>query len=142
MSGLGWRRSLRHWTSRGLTADPLSEEQRLRDRVEELEGILGVGKSDVMAYRRVLRITPDQAKILGMLAKRTETVTKTSIFTVLYGARPDCDQPGDVRIIDVEVCKLRKSLRLKGICLRTDWGAGYSMSQADKAKLRSLMEGA
>lgn len=116
----------------------MSEIQRLRDRIEELEGILGVGKDDVTAYRQLLGISPDQAKVLGLLMKRTVTVTRASISTVLYGARPDCDIPAD-KIIDVLVCKLRKAIAASGASIRTDWGNGYSMTAADKTALRDYM---
>lgn len=113
----------------------VDEIERLRDRVEELEALLGVGWDDIASYRNALRLTVDQAKILGLLAKRNVTVTRDAIYTVLYGARPDCDQP-DMKIIDVHVCKLRKPLRRVGVEIQSDWGMGYYLLAADKRKLR------
>jgi DNA-binding response OmpR family regulator len=117
----------------------MSEVQRLRDRIEELESVLGVGHEDVTAYKRALKLTTEQAKVLGLIAKRG-TVTRESIFTVLYGARPDCDQPADVRIVDVIVCHVRKRLHdAVGVELETVWGVGFRMSSAGKSALRAFV---
>lgn len=113
--------------------------ERLRDRIEELETVLGIGRDDVEVYRRAFGLTRDQAKILGLIAKRNVTVTRAAIHTVLYGTRPDCDQPEDLKIIDVHVCKLRKPLRDAGVEIKSDWGTGYYMMQADKAKMRAFL---
>lgn len=116
----------------------MTELERLRDRVEELEGVLGVRREDIAVYRAALGITREEAKILGLVAKRNVTVTRGSIYTVLYGTRPDCDQP-EVKIIDVLVCRMRKPLRAIGSDIRSEWGTGYYMTQADKAALRAFL---
>ena len=118
----------------------MSEIERLRDRIEELEQVLGVGSDDVARYRNALGITIEQAKILGLLMRRAGTVTRASIFTVLFGARPDCDQPTDDKVIDVHVCKLRKPLRRLGVEIRPDWGFGYFITRNEKAALRAYLE--
>ena len=116
----------------------MTELERLQNRIEELESVLGVGKDEVTIYRRAFGLTRDQARILGLLFKRNATVTRGSIYTVLYGSRPDCDQPED-KIIDVQICKMRKQLRAVGVEIKVDWGFGYRMPQADKQKLRAYL---
>jgi hypothetical protein len=113
-------------------------EQRLQDRVEELEGLLGVGNDEVSKLLAVLDATPQQCEIVGFMLKRA-VATRQALFTVLFGARPDCDQP-EIKIIDVQVVKVRDALEKVGLRLITEWGAGgWRLCSADKAKLRTLM---
>ena len=37
----------------------------------------------------------------------------------------DKDEPGEEKIIDVLVCKIRKKLKPYGIDIKTHWGRGY-----------------
>lgn len=111
--------------------------QRLRDRVEELERFLGVDRTLTNRLRSAFGIGPDPARILGMILQRN-IVTHEAMYIVVYGARPDCDQPA-TKILDVQVCKTRKALSGHGIKIKTHWGEGWSMSLADKAKVRARL---
>jgi DNA-binding response OmpR family regulator len=114
-----------------------------RDRIEDLERILGL-KVEVHSS---LRLAPDERKIFGVLLAR-QIMTKEALFIVLYGARPDCDQPTDIKIVDVQVCKLRAALKrhcikhgLPVVEISTQWGTGYFMTQQNKARARALLAG-
>lgn len=51
------------------------------------------------------------AVIADMLAARMgQWVKRQALFQRLYGGRPECDQPEDVKNIDVRLCLLRKCL--------------------------------
>ena len=115
-----------------------SLEQRLQDRVQELEGLLGVGDDDVSRLLAVLDATPQQCEIVGFMLKRA-VATRQALHTVLFGARPECDQP-EIKIVDVQMVKARAALRKVGIDVRNEHGSGaWHLSAADKAKLRKLM---
>jgi hypothetical protein len=117
-----------------------SLEQRLQDRVQELKALLGVGNDDVSRLLTVLDATPQQCEMVGFMLRRA-VATRTALHTVLFGARPDCDQP-EIKLIDVQMVKVRAALRTLGIEVRTEWGSGgWAISNADKAKLRRLMSG-
>lgn len=114
-----------------------TELQRLRDRIEELEQVLGIDRSMVNRIRGALQVTRDQAKMLAMLIGRN-VVTREAMYAVIYGARPVCDQP-DVNMIDMQLSKLRRSLAPHGVAVRTLWGEGWQISIDDKAKVRRVI---
>jgi DNA-binding response OmpR family regulator len=118
----------------------MTELERLRYRVEELEQILGVGPDDVALIKRALPVRKSEAGVLSMLAKRNVTLSKDAIVTAMFGGRPECDQP-DARIVDVYISRLRTALRESGtgIEISTDWGRGYYMTVASKRALTALI---
>lgn len=117
----------------------MSELERLRNRVDELERVIGVDRSLASRLRAAFGLDPNEASTLGMLLNRN-FVTSGALFTVLFAARPDCDWPAP-RVTDVYICKLRKKLKPRGITIKTHWGEGWSISVADKGKTRAaLME--
>ncbi|WP_338688931.1 hypothetical protein V5279_25105 [Bradyrhizobium sp. 26S5] len=115
-------------------------EQQLQDRVQELEALLGVGNDDVSRLLTVLDATPQQCEMVGFMLKRA-VAGREAMFTVLFGARPECDKP-EMKLIDVQMVKVRAALEKVGIVVSTEWGAGgWSLTRSDKAKLRAMMEG-
>ncbi|UGA46651.1 hypothetical protein HU230_0011665 [Bradyrhizobium quebecense] len=117
-----------------------STEQQLQDRVQELEALLGVGNDDVSRLLTVLDATPQQCEMVGFMLKRA-VAGREAMFTVLFGARPECDKP-EMKLIDVQMVKVRAALEKVGIVVHTEWGAGgWSLARADKARLRAMMEG-
>lgn len=118
----------------------MSELQRLRDRVEELESLLGLERDLAMRIRHAWRMASEESRIMSIVLKRA-FATRETLYTILYGARPDCDQP-EMKIVDVQVCKARKSLRNNGVAakVRTKWGDGYFMTREDKAALMAALE--
>jgi hypothetical protein len=78
--------------------------------------------------------------MVGFMLRRA-VATRTALHTVLFGARPECDQP-EMKLIDVQMVKVRAALKKLGIDVRTEWGSGgWALASADKAKLRRLMMG-
>jgi hypothetical protein len=88
------------------------EADALRNRVEELQSLLGVGNDDVSQLLAVLDATPQQCEMIGFMLRRS-VATRTALHTVLFGARPDCDQP-EIKLIDVQMVKVRKALEKGG----------------------------
>lgn len=117
----------------------MSELQRLRDRVEELEDLAGMGDDDVSLLRQATGLTLAQCKILGVIRKRRRIAPRQMIHGYVYGGRPECDQP-DIKIIDVLISQARKKLRPLGIEIETGWGTGYQMTEPNRTALTALME--
>ena len=118
----------------------MTETEQLRNRIQELEALLGVGNDDVSRLLTVLDATRQQAEIIGFILRRA-VATREAIYTVLFGCRPDCDQP-DIKLIEVQIVKIKAALGKIGIKIVTEWGTGgWSIKAADKAKLRALMNG-
>lgn len=116
-----------------------SEVQALKDRIEQLEEVLGIDRSTTGRIREALGIDPIHAVIVGVLLSR-KFVTRDGLYTVLYGARPEAEWPEEGQL-DVLMCRLRPRLEAKGLTVETKYGEGWSMSKADKAKLNAMLNG-
>jgi len=119
----------------------MSELQQLRDRVEELEYVIGLRLPNPhdLAMRRLLRGTrqvPRSAEILGMLLKR-ELVTRDGFSAVLTRRN---DDPISDKLLDIYICYIRRVIAEHGIEIETVWGAGYRMTAPNKRKLRALLD--
>ena len=117
----------------------MSELQRLRDRVLELEDALGLTAE--IPYPLVPQhtgMTKSLAKLFCLLIHRP-FVSRDAAYTVLFGGRPECDQPAG-KIIEPMVCNLRKTLRRYDISIETRWGMGYYMTDENKRKVHGLKE--
>ncbi|UGY23770.1 helix-turn-helix domain-containing protein [Bradyrhizobium septentrionale] len=116
----------------------MTELEALRDRVAQLEAILGVDEPFLVQLRLAFGLTgATQPKILGMLLNRS-FVTHDALYAMLYGHRPDCDLPCD-KTVDVHLSKLRKTLKGHGITFRTVVDGGYAMDTANKIKVRAKL---
>ena len=70
----------------------------------------------------------------GFMLRRS-VETRTALHTVLFGG-PDCDQP-EIKLIDVQMVRVRIALKKVGVEVRTEWGSGgWAIPVADKARLR------
>lgn len=113
------------------------ENQTLRDRVEELEALLGVTPFVPASWRRVGGM-PLHWRLLVFLLKRG-TATREEMVVALYGHRY-VDRRPESKTIDVHVCKLRRVLRHEGIEITTNWGQGFSLSPQMRVKAQALVE--
>jgi two-component system cell cycle response regulator CtrA len=103
------------------------ENETLRERVRQLELALYAGAQVPVDWG----LTLQESIVVGALL-RTEMATKERLMTALYGGR--IDDGGEIKIIDVFVCKARKKLRAFGVEIETVWGQGYRMSAAARAE--------
>lgn len=134
--------------SRALRPETCSEDLRAvilsqRDRIEELERILGL-KAE---FPWLVRLTGDQRRILGVLIARSGIVSQESLHVCLYGGKPDCDQP-EIKIIDVQVCKMRATLKayaarlgVAPVEIGTEWGRGFYLTLENRVRARDLIRG-
>ena len=109
----------------------VSETGRLRDRVEELERLIGLR----LVPPRLWGLTRREADVLGILLRR-QVMTYAQLFEAIWGGDSDCD----AKIVEVVVCKLRAKLRPHGIAIRTDHGVGYFVPSESKAAARAQIE--
>jgi DNA-binding winged helix-turn-helix (wHTH) protein len=106
----------------------LSETARLRDRVEELERLLGMRQ----ILPRLWGLTGREADVLGILLRR-QVMTHAQLFEAIWGG----DSDRSVKIVEVVVCKLRAKLRPHGVAIRTEHGVGYFIPPESKATARA-----
>lgn len=110
-----------------------AENERLRDRVEELEALFGQRWLPPMAFA----LTGSEARLFGRFL-RGGLCTKDHLMTVCYrdGRMLDGEEP-EMKIIDVFVCKLRRKIKRWGLEIGTVWGQGYQMSPEMITKFES-----
>jgi hypothetical protein len=110
--------------------------QTLAARVAELEAALKE-KPKVP----VSELTPFEAELLSILLKR-DAVSLQALWTIMYAARPESDQPLP-KTLTVLLCRLRAKLSRKGVDLRKNVSRKgcepiYSIAPEGKAHLRSV----
>lgn len=117
------------------SASLTEEVQRLRDRVEELEELLGIRLPVPNKLIKGMR----GWQLLGLLRKSSGVVSRDYAFVAIYGGWPECDQPS-VRIIDQIVCRANQDLRRHGIAIQTDRGRGYYLDHQSRARLDEIID--
>src|SRR5262249_44392450 len=108
-----------------------AETARLRDRVDELERLLGMRP----VLPRIWGLTPREADVFGILLKR-QVMSHTQLFEAIWGG----DSDRETKIVEVMICKLRAKLRPYGIAIRTEHGVGYFIPPDSKAAARALID--
>jgi hypothetical protein len=110
--------------------DPRDAEiERLRDRVEQLEEILGM--RDIAPFPGM---TPQSARFLGMLLKR-EFLSWEGANLML--APESTSSKGNYA--KVYVWKLRKWLGPERSLIQTRWGTGVFIAAKDKQRVREII---
>lgn len=109
-------------------------EQRLRAaerRVAELERLIG------LTYHSPpqLRLTPYTGRLLGLLVVN-DALTVEQLHVALYDERKVT--PATLYNVHCFVKKLRRRLSPHGIAIGHTTGCGFWLSDADKARIRSM----
>ena len=114
-----------------------SELVRARERIEELERLLGMRmpkpRSEVFNGLSGLGW-----KLLGLLVKQP-LVTREYAFIALYGDRSDEEQPTSLRIIDTNVTRLNKAISPHAR-IKSEPGTGYLIDKTGRESLKALIE--
>ena len=109
-----------------------AENDMLRDRVEQLEKEIGLAAEVPL----VAGLTKNESIIFGVLLNNLSP-RKSTFMTALFSDR--IDDPPDIKIIDVWICKMRHKLKPFGIEIKTVWGCGYAIPEASKTIARELI---
>lgn len=112
-----------------------SENDRLRNRVEELESLIGM--DDVERLMDNAGLSKTRAKIAAMLLKRG-TVKWEIMLAAIY---PDIERRPSVNTLHVHVAHLRRIFAADQIEIMTRWGWGVEMPPASREILRKKMAG-
>lgn len=79
----------------------------------------------VVANGAVARLTEAEFNLFLLLwQRRPRMVSREALMSEAYWLRNDQDEP-EIKIIDVQICKVRKKLATTGIEIDTVWGRGY-----------------
>ncbi len=102
------------------------EVQTLRDRIEELESLIGITQK-----LPELGLSRTEMKILGVIVSR-KIASQETIHGAVYGGASE----RQVKTIDVHVCNIRRKLAPMGYEIKTSWGNGLYMEEAARASLK------
>lgn len=112
-----------------------AENERLRDRIAQLEDAMGLDFVAPLEWR----LTRAETALFGVLLAR-EFATKEALLAGV--ARDPTGDAPEIKIVDVFVCKARRKLRPFGIEIETIWGRGYRLTPESKAAARAQLAGA
>lgn len=108
------------------------ENDDLRNRIRVLEEIAGTSLEVPFEYG----LTRKEAIILGVMLKN-DLARKEALMEALY---PHDQDAGDVKILDVWVCHMRRKLKPWGIEIVTVYADGWRLPPASKHIVRSMLE--
>lgn len=111
------------------------EIQALKDRVKELEWLLGLHRQWPRLPMKGIRV--NGWNLMGLLL-RWPLVTHDMAYRALYGGRPESDQP-NIHIITTNIHRLRRALEPYGITIRGEYGSGYYLDAENRKKLAGLV---
>jgi DNA-binding response OmpR family regulator len=114
----------------------LRENKRLREERDLLKEQVAFLTSALMGDDPLpldWNLTESEERIMRVILAR-EYASKDAIMAALYW---DKDEPGEEKIIDVMVCKIRKKLKPHGIDIKTHWGRGHYLPPEVRARYRS-----
>lgn len=117
----------------------IAHAQALQDRIEELEIVIGLLPTHALQFK-FCHFTPTEERYLGLIYKQQYVCTKEMIYRAVYGGIPESDQPQNLKIIDVVVCKIRHKLKHFNISIHTMWGRGYYFDETNREGLRQLIQ--
>jgi two-component system, cell cycle response regulator CtrA len=109
----------------------------LRERIKQLEEMIGL-RSELIDR---LPIRGQAKVILSILHKaKGSTCSQKFIYDAIFGGRMiDVDLP-DPKIVDVQICRLRKSLTPRGIEIGTARGCGWYLDEENRAKIDAWLQ--
>ena len=104
-----------------------------RERIADVEQLLAIDDPKPLIVK-VSRTEP----ILMELLVRCNMLTREVAWGVLYGHRPDGDQP-QYRVISTIIHHLRNRLLPHGVEITTEYGTGWYLKDKDREKLEHLL---
>lgn len=110
------------------------ECEKLRERIAELEDLLGMAPPPVYPFRWIGDVP---MRLLGLIIRRG-AVTREFAFRAIYGGLPESDQPKDDHVIDAHVCRLNKHLRPLGAEIESRYGQ-YLVGEKTKSIVENLL---
>ena len=123
----------------GVVADVVVTEcvecSQLRDRIEELERLVGLRDETPVDLPGV---GPVAKRFLGLLLTG-RLVTREHALAALYGHLAEREQPSDARVVDAHKCRINAALREHGIAVKCSRGQGYYLDADGRRRLEDLL---
>jgi DNA-binding response OmpR family regulator len=96
----------------------------LEAQSEQLEAVLRIDPDNLPT--RGPRLTPSRARMLALLVTRAPNVVPRE--ALLAARASGCDPLADPKLVDVQICHLRRALAAAGLprsAIAAGWGEGY-----------------
>jgi|SRR5215831_16853269 len=104
-----------------------------RERLADIERVLQIDDPKPL----VIKVTRTERVLMELLLKRN-MLTREIAWQLLYGHRPDADQP-QYRVIATTMHHLRHRLAKHGIKITTEFGTGWYLKVEDRERLKKLL---
>lgn len=115
------------------------EDEEQTKATEQLEYVTGQDDGAVLALVEGYKLTWREARLFLILQRSAgNVVSKETIIRRLY-ANVSVDEVPDTKIVDVFVCKIRRKIEDSGYAIRTVWGEGYRLEEADAPAARTTV---
>ena len=89
---------------------------------------------------KALKTTKLETSVLTVLLRRGHA-DRDQLHKAVEDNRGHQNDPTDIKIVDVVICKMRKKLAVHGLKITTIHSIGYEMSEADRQKAWALIRG-
>jgi hypothetical protein len=104
-----------------------------RERIADVEKLLAIDDPKPL----IVKVSRTERILMELLLKRN-TLTREVAWGVLYGHRPDADQP-QYRVISTIIHHLRNRLSPHGVEITTEYGTGWYLKDKDRERLERLL---
>jgi hypothetical protein len=104
-----------------------------RERIADVEQLLGIDDPKPL----IVKVSRTERILMELLLRRN-MLTREVAWGVLYGHRPDADQP-QYRVISTIIHHLRSRLSPHGVEITTEYGTGWYLKEKDREKLEHLL---
>jgi hypothetical protein len=104
-----------------------------RERIADIEKLLAIDDPKPL----IVKVSRTERILMELLMKRN-MLTREVAWGVLYGHRPDADQP-QYRVISTIIHHLRNRLSPHGVEITTEFGTGWYLKDKDREKLEHLL---
>jgi hypothetical protein len=104
-----------------------------RERIADVEQLLAIDDPKPL----IVKVSRTERILMELLLKRS-MLTREVAWGVLYGHRPDADQP-QYRVISQIMHHLRNRLARHGVKITTEFGTGWYLKKKDREKLQQLL---
>jgi hypothetical protein len=109
------------------------DKPTFRERIADVERLLAIDDPKPL----IIKVSRTERILMELLLKRN-MLTREVAWGILYGHRPDADQP-QYSVISSTIHHLRNRLSRHGVKITTEFGTGWYLTDENRKKLEQLL---